>query len=378
MRVFNFLRTRICARNLFADDADISKRVAVLNLSYGNFNFGAVLLSYATQKLLLRLELTPYILNYNPEFKNYWRISRIRGMIAGMNFIRFRYSFLNTTRVYWNLESLRGANKDFGTFLFGSDQIWRYAIINGNYGIYFGKFAADSKRLAAYAASFGKDKWDEAPESATKDISRLLKRFSAVSVREESGVKICADSFGVKAEAVLDPTLLLSAEDYAPIIDTAGVKTGFKYVAKAYLDNSPLCAAISDAVAKTFPEKEINILCRMVGLFGKLRPIYRPVADWLALIRDAEFVITDSFHCSVFAILFRKQFVCIATKERGNSRLENLFDKLGIQSRLVYSPSSVSELLKTPIDFDDVFARLDRERVRCIDFLKNSLSTKTG
>ena len=121
----NYLITRIRGRRLFKDPCDIKKRVAILNFSYGNFNFGAILLSYASQSVLGKLGYTPYILNFNPEFKNYWRLSRIRGNIAGINFSLFRYKYLNTTRIYYNYKSLLKSNDDFSTFIFGSDQIWR-------------------------------------------------------------------------------------------------------------------------------------------------------------------------------------------------------------------------------------------------------------
>lgn len=367
--LFNFLKTRIFPRFLFPDKGDISKRVAILNFSYSNSNFGAVLLSYATQKMLINLGKVPYVLNFNPEFKNYWKFSHIKGMISGMNFISFRYKFLNTTKIYTSLKSVEKSNRFFNAFIFGSDQIWRYEIIKSDYETYFGGFVDSGKRLIAYAASFGKDKWDEAPKATTKHIGELLKRFSRVSVREQSGVNICKNVFGINAEFVLDPTLLLKDSDYAQIYETHKIKISGKYISTAFLDRTPIKFEISKAISELTQLKPIDATAKRIKIFGKMRPIYRPVSDWLYLIKNAEFVITDSFHCCVFCIIFKKQFLCIDTKNRGNARLESLFKMLEIPSRMAFTEQDALKLFNEKIDFEKVDKNLNILRNKSIDFL---------
>ena len=372
----NYLMTRIRSRRLFKDPGDIKKRVAVLNFSYGNFNFGAILLSYASQSVLGKLGYTPYILNFNPEFKNYWRLSRIRGNIAGINFSFFRYKYLNTTRIYYNYKSLLKSNDDFSTFIFGSDQIWRYAITKGDYGIYFGNFARGDKRLVAYAASFGKDKWDEAPQHVTADVKNLLKPFKGVSMREDSGVKICKDVFGVEAEHVLDPTLLLDAADYEPIYRQSRVVLPRKYAAVMLFDDTQLSREVIEALRRACGVEFICITAKSIKIFGRSRTFYRPVADWLCLLKNAEFVLTNSFHCCAFSILFRRQFVCLGTSTRGNSRLESLFKQLGTGDRIADSAERARALMEKKIDYDAVFSLLGELRGKSLEVLKHALSCK--
>lgn len=373
-KALDLLKCQFLPRNLYGEATDKSGNVAILNLSYGNFNFGAVLLAFAMQRIVLKAGFTPYILNYNPNFKNYWKLSFIRGLIAGLNFLKFKYSFLNTTRLYTSEKALRASNQDFDRYIFGSDQIWRYAIAKENFGVYFGRFVQDSKRLISYAASFGKDTWDEATEDKTKTISGLLKRFDAISVREDSGVRICREVFGVDAQEVLDPTLLLDASEYAPILNTARINTSFDYFAISALDKSELLDFAKEQIAKKFCTSGINILSKSVSIFGLKRRIYRPVEDWLKLLRDSKFVLTDSFHCCVFAILFRKQFICLSNENRGNSRLESLFAKLGLESRLVKDKNSMLRALSEGIDYDSVFLRLEKQRRQSTSFMESELS----
>lgn len=370
LKLINFVKTRVFARLLYGPMQDKSKNVAILNLSYGNFNFGAVLVAYALQKLTLKNGFVPYILNYNPEFKNYWRPAWLRGMVAGYNFIKFRYSFLNTTRIYWSEKSLRGANAKFDTFIFGSDQVWRYAIIKENYKIYFGNFISPQKHIYSYAASFGKDKWDEASDVQTTEISKLLKNFSCISVREDSGVKICKDEFGAEAVEVLDPTLLLDAEQYAPIFNTSKINTNFDYIAVSALKNSELMEKSINFLENKYGLTMLNILCKKIDILGKPRTVYRPVSDWLMLIKKSKFIITDSFHCCVFAILFRKPFLCISNLNGGNSRLQSLFLKLGLSSKFVENENSLVEAINQTIDYNDVFLKLELYRKKSKKFLE--------
>lgn len=372
-KIWAFAKSQFCARRWYAEPEDRAKKVAILNLSYGNHNFGAMLVSYSMQVMLRKLGYVPYILNFNPSFKSYWKPSYLRGMVAGMNFIKFRYSFLNTTRLYPTACSLRASNRDFDTFLFGSDQVWRYAISLNNCGAYFGEFAADGKRLVSYAASFGKDRWDEAPADVTQKMATLLKRFTAVSVREDSGVGICQDVFGVEAAHVLDPTLLLDDVDYAAIYTNAGAAPSKAYIACAYLDASQLAADIVAEASGNLGCGTENILMRTVRVFGKPKPIYKSVPDWLRLIRSSRFVITDSFHCVAFSIIFQKPFVCLPSSHRGNSRLESLLGKLGLRDRLVGSIEALRAALATDIDYKAVYTALKAERVRSWEFLRRAL-----
>ena len=374
VKVFKFVSTRFFDRNLYKLSDDTSKNVAILNLSYGNHNFGAVLVSYALQKVVRNMGFVPFILNYNPVFYKYFSsLSHIRGIIAGFNFTKFRYEYLNTTRVHVCKKSIKNENKRFDNFIFGSDQIWRYAIIKQNYGVYFGEFAEPNKNLISYAASFGKGTWVEAPQETTDHIKSLIKKFSAVSVRELSGIDICKQHFNIDAKNVLDPTLLLDECDYHPIMNPPHRNHPVDYIATSFLQNNDFSVQLTNILKNRKGEKVLNILSRKLKIRNKSYTYYRTVRDWLNGIKNANVVLTDSFHCVAFSIILKKNFICIPSENRGNARLHDLLSTLGIPNRLVSSLDDAQKIIDEDINYNSVFEKLQEQRTISLNFLANSL-----
>lgn len=202
----------------------------------------------------------------------------------------------------------------FDTIIVGSDQVWRpkycYHIEN-----YYLKFAKKNPiNRIAYAASFGVDDWEYTLKQ-TRKCSRLAKKFDAISVREESGVELCKEKLGVNASWVLDPTLLLTREDYLRICNEIPICTE-KYLAVYVLDeNKEVTAAY---------EKESTTRGLVIKKFHADSKSTLTVPEWLALFRDASYVVTDSFHGTVFSIIFGKDFNCIYNRGRGSARFESL------------------------------------------------------
>ncbi|SOD11539.1 Polysaccharide pyruvyl transferase [Fibrobacter sp. UWB16] len=196
----------------------------------------------------------------------------------------------------------------------GSDQVWRPKY---NYRIedMFLKFAEKkSIKRIAYAASFGVDEWEYTPRQ-TKICAGLAKKFHAISVREESGVMLCKEKLGVDAAWVLDPTLLLSKDDYLPICEEIPVCAD-KYLAVYVLDENK-------EISATY-EKEAASRGLVVKKFHADSKSTLTVPEWLAMFRDASYVVTDSFHGTVFSIIFGKEFKCIYNKDRGSARFDSL------------------------------------------------------
>ena len=196
----------------------------------------------------------------------------------------------------------------------GSDQVWRPKY---NYIIedMYLKFAEGlSIKRIAFAASFGVDNWEYTPKQ-TRECSKLAKKFDAISVREESGVKLCREHLGVDATLVLDPTLLLTKEDYLPICEEVPVCSE-KYLAVYVLDENAEVAATyeNEAAARGLTVKKFHADSNST----------LTVPEWLAMFRDASYVVTDSFHGTVFSIIFGKDFKCIYNKSRGSARFESL------------------------------------------------------
>ena len=216
---------------------------------------------------------------------------------------------------------------DFDAIVVGSDQIWRPKYFNGNIEDAYLKFAEgwNIKRIA-YAASFGTtDEW-EYTAAQTKECARLLKQFDAVSVREASGVDLCRKHFGVEARHVLDPTMLLSAEDYIRLFETAGTPKSLGTLLCYILDETPEKTAWINQIAKerNLVPFRINskVEDRTAPIAERIQP---PVEQWLRGFHDAELVVTDSFHSIVFSLIFNRPFSLIRNKKRGLDRMVSLY-----------------------------------------------------
>lgn len=234
----------------------------------------------------------------------------------------------------------------YDAIVVGSDQTWRPQYSPNIYNFYL-DFLKQNKNIKkiAYASSFGVDNWEYTEEQAAK-CSELASLFDEISVREESGVELCKKHLNVKSECVLDPTLLLTKDDYLELLGNkykGGKGEGvFSYV----LDNSQAKMTIAENISKQLNTHafKCQAKCSLGSLTSKSIQDYQmpEVEDWLASFANAEFVVTDSFHGMVFSIMFEKPFIVIANKERGAARFESLLNKLQAQERLIYEVNNVN------------------------------------
>lgn len=214
---------------------------------------------------------------------------------------------------------------NFNAFVVGSDQVWRPRYNRKFlYNSFLDFVEKNEIKRISYAASLGADVW-EMNEETTKHCKQLVRRFNAVSVREASGVGLCKEYLGVDATHVLDPTLLLEAKDYLWLCSGNEHPEG-EYIAVYTLDYTKETLKLLESVSKN-----LNTPLYFIGRFTKTG--YPSVESWLEGIANAKFVITDSFHGTVFSIIFQKQFVTLGNIARGNSRFASLFETLGISSQ---------------------------------------------
>lgn len=289
--------------------------------------------------------------------------------------------------------------RDYDALVVGSDQVWRPLYFENTIGNAFLAFAEGWKiGRIAYAASFGTDTWEYTPEE-TEECSRLAKSFDAVSVREESGIALCRKYLGVDAVQTLDPTLLLQKDDYDALIDTcpaearcSGSPAGtndFRIsaapdVSKApvivcyILDRSPEKMAVARNLSESLGMEAVSINSRYEDHSAPAEErIQPPVEYWLRSIRDAGFVLTDSFHACVFSIIFRKPFAVIGNEGRGMARFTSLLSKMGLTDRLIRQDISVEALVslaKSEIDYDAVHAALAKLQRESLSFLETALA----
>ncbi len=255
----------------------------------------------------------------------------------------------------------------------GSDQVWRpyYSPCISNYFLDFLPEDSKIKRIS-YAASFGGDNWTFSPEQ-TAQCAALLKKFDAVSVREESAVKLCKEHFGVDAIQTLDPTLLLDAVDYLKLCPVRKSNRGnlFCYV----LDKNPQKQAIINRIAGQSGKKPFESMPVLppdtYNLYGDIdKCIYPPVEDWLSAFNEADMVVTDSFHGTVFSIIFNKPFFVIGNEGRGLARFQSLLSMFGLEERLI-TYDNVN--LSSEINWEKVNSCRQKLKQESINFIRASL-----
>ena len=226
------------------------------------------------------------------------------------------------------------------------------------------------KRIS-YAASFGGTKYEN-PYTA-RMVSKWLKSFSLITVREEEGIDIC-QRLGANAYLVPDPTMLLAKEDYLELASP------IKQENKPYIFLYLLGKEISIDVKDIFEfAKEQQIEVKYVASQGRTddyEKLYPIVEEWLALVRDAKYVITNSFHGTVFALNFGKPFLTfpiIGKSEKMNSRIETLLGKYNMKNR-IYS-GNLNGIFK-PLSFDDFDHSIENDRIKVGTLLDNVLNRK--
>lgn len=264
------------------------------------------------------------------------------------------------------------ASRGYDAFIVGSDQVWREDYSPSITRFFLDFLPEDDKRSrVAYAASFGKSKEYITREHMPR-CRELLHRFDAVSVREYEGLDILKRDFGYdRGVKVLDPTLLLSADDYRRQIKGKDFLDSVQPHVSAYiLDESEDKKAVLAEVAS-------RLKLSVTTFSGKYRgEKMLTVSQWLAEFESAGFVVTDSFHGCVFSIIFHKPFVAIANKDRGIDRFVSLLRDAGLEDRLVYSYDEFDarreELLMVP-DYTQVDSRLHPLREKSLGFLTSNL-----
>lgn len=222
----------------------------------------------------------------------------------------------------------------------GSDQIWRREYFRRIWkaeitDAYLGFMAGKEIIRVAYAVSFGKKSWDYTQEE-TAACSALACSFNAISVREDSAVDLCQRYLGANAEHVLDPTLLLSRQDYIDLIQKANASPNAGKLFAYILDKTAGKTAFVNRVAAETGAKPYYIDCLSSDYSKPIeKRIVPPVESWLRGFFDAEMVVTDSFHGCVFSIIFGKPFIAIGNVNRGLSRFESLLKMFGAENRLI-------------------------------------------
>lgn len=290
--------------------------------------------------------------------------------VVSRNTARFVGKYINDYVV--SDESMLRSN-DFDAIVVGSDQVWRPLYQKRIEYAYLDFTENWSIKRIAYAASFGTSKWEYTPKQ-TICCGRLLGKFDAISVREKSGVELCKKHFFIDAKLVLDPTMLLTKQDYIKLIEASGVScsngTLLTYILGETDEKMKLIDYISQKKSLKVFRVNSKFEIKTAPLEERIQPL---VEEWLRGFYDAEFIVTDSFHACIFSILFQKPFIVIGNKERGLARFESLLEMFDLTSRLV-TDMDIDAVLAQDIDYCKVYQKLEILRNESMSFLNRSLA----
>lgn len=357
-------------------------------------NYGSLLQSIATIKIIEKLghkcEIIDYIrkderglraITTPLKRKEKWNHNIIKKCIyillrypeewnAERKFKSMRSKYLKLTKRYTNLKDLKELKADI--FVTGSDQVWG-PTLNGKYDkAYFLSFVTNGKKIS-YAASFGKTKFDN---ETINTYQKLLSNYDSITVREDSAVKML-NNMGVKCIGqVLDPTLLLTQDEWKEYIKTKNKIKG-KYVLVYQLHNNPILSeyAIKFAKSINLPLYRVSPTFHQVKRGGKF--LYLPkLSDFLSYIKNCSYLITDSFHGTAFALNFNKQFIEILPNNETGSRNLSILRLTNLEDRIVtdYNDFSIG---KKEINYKRVNQILDKERENSIKILHKLCSSIT-
>lgn len=344
-------------------------------------NYGGIIQNFALQQVLMKLGHEPLTFEHDTcysrtrwflravkhilrtrSFRNLPVYPIYKGRIGNKNFIKFVLKNIKSVPVKDFTPSLT-VQYGIEAYIVGSDQVWRPAFNLGpRLGNMFLNFADDKVKKFSYAASFGCKEW-EYTKAQEQMCCKLIKRFDAISVREATGIELCKQYFGSDATLVLDPTLLLTMEDYEKVCADIPAKEEHVFVYSLVVSDKVL--AVASFISK---KTGLPVVVKQAGDNVKKEDT---IEDWFAEFRDADCVVTDSFHGMVFSIIFNKPFYIVMNPSGGNDRYISLLSQLGLMDRIV-KEHQISNL--ESINWDEVNQKLAVLRQESMNFLKVNLN----
>ena len=366
-------------------------------------NYGAELQAFALQRKLERLgykaEIIDYLFYKNPKhvaerssrpfypYSFHFKVKeiglRLRDALQKLCFPQltenrnkrfddFHAANTHLSRTFRRLSELQAAEFRYDVFCVGSDQVWNPRC-NTNLAPYLLSFAPDDARKVSYASSFGVT---SLPKSAEDVYRRLLGRFNCIGVREDSGASLVRSLTGREATVVLDPTLLLTADEWAEVErPLEGLPHGFVLVYELRRQDT-----IDELASNVSKELKVPIM-RLRANIGTEKPQAGIIdisdagpAEFLYLFRNASFVVTNSFHGTAFSVNFNKPFYSVLDRQRSNnSRQLNLLERCGLTSRVAYEGEETSKDMSLAIDFAKANSALEVMRKESINYLTTAI-----
>lgn len=353
-------------------------------------NYGATLQAYALKETLKKLNTNPNFVNYiNQDILKDYKLIRTnsfksffsslwffkRNLRRKKTFKEYINKYLDgNSKKYYNKEDIEREIKEGDIYIAGSDQIFNPTLTNGLSDVYtlnFGKDIQNVKRVV-YGASVGNE---ELLEQHKEDFNDKLQSVDLLSVREESVIAPLSSITNKEVEKVLDPTLLLEKKEWDKLIlenKITNLKNN-KYILVYTLFENDEITKIANYLSEQ-TGIEIVHFRKYNAYNNELTSLYsKGPVDFINAFKNAEYIVTNSFHGLVFSIIFERKFYAVMPKERAG-RLKSLIDTLSLNSRSVTSLEDVQALdIDEQIDYKKVKEILDNEKEKSIKYLKKGI-----
>jgi len=342
-------------------------------------NFGAALQCYGLSEALKKQGHEVEYIDYTCPFIGHpFRLSNIRKrglfgyiyQVAGnifyfprrKKFAEFRKRIPHTAPV--TPKNLSEYADCYDRYITGSDQVWNVKLTDFD-PAYFLDFVKDNKKKTSYAASFG---GKEIRNDRRNLYRHYLSGFDRISVRESYGAEIVKKLTGKEAEVTLDPTLLLEREDWEKV--TAPAKRKKPYILVYQLGFSGDVIQTAKRIKKETGLSVIYVPFPLGGFVPGKYTLSLGPSEWLALFRDASYVVTDSYHGIIFSLVFEKKFLVVADGQHRNQRVISLLERLGIRNRVVGENMAPMD---QEIDYKKVKAILEKDRQASLEWIQENI-----
>lgn len=362
-------------------------------------NYGAVLQVWALQEKLKSEGHQVEVINYRiPAIDNLYQVyvprwisknSMVNRVCHKLQYMKARVripekskrykkfeNFINhvlpTTVPYHNYEALKNAKFDYDLLITGSDQVWNGNITRGISGAYFLAFGDEKVKRISYAASIGKDAFDEEEKIV---VQKYLKGLDYISVREEKAKAAVEELTDKEVDVVLDPTLLLDREKYDKLKKPFPVKGGdYIFVHNVHLVKvDARLNAIVEEISKRTGLPVVNNRAdysfkNEIGKFSEGGP-----EEFLGVIDGAKFVITNSFHATVFSTIYEKKFITVP-HFKNPDRMRNLLQMFGLENHLIAEVKELpKDLRELDVDYTKVNELRKKARVTSEAYLQKAI-----
>lgn len=353
-------------------------RIAIVTF-HNAFNYGATLQCAALSKMLSKQGVDVSVIDYLPGYvedkKSVFRYlkdvkkanNKIKAAAKGVAYLRFAIDIhkrnrafddfvrknMNLTRTYSTERELEIDPPTADAYICGSDQVWNKVITNNAFDdVFFLQFVKNGLRIA-YAVSLG----ETGPSENKDELSSLTKKFDFISVREENIAVELGKVLSRDVATVVDPTLLLDEADYTAFEKPVSFAPD-RYLLVYNIQNSDLSISLAEKIAR---EKGLQIIDISPNPFQKAKGSIKKISvgpgEFLTLIKNAEYIVTNSFHGTVFSLIYRKQFYTIPHKKRPG-RMVSLLRLCGLEDRIINSPDA--KLSFNEIDYENVSKKIRR------------------